>query len=82
MKLLGILDPSKKVNRVARRVIAIGVFTGLSALIVSLIPDIPGNFSPYLVPVLTAILAGIDKITRELKKEPVKYEQPEEFPSI
>lgn len=67
MKLLGILDPSKAINRIIRRAVAIGVLTFIAVMVTGLIPESPALVVPILTAVLTAILASIDKLSREIK---------------
>lgn len=62
MKLLGILDPSKAINRIIRRAVAIGVLTFIAVMVTGLIPEAP----VIVAPILVAILAAVDKLRREI----------------
>ena len=53
-----------EVSSILRRFFAIGIFAGLSAIIVSYIEIAP----VYLIPLLTAFIAALDKSSRAYKK--------------
>jgi len=61
MKMLLLLNPENKWHRVIRRAIVIGVLSAVAVLLNSWIEVAP----IYIVPVITAILAAIDKSTRK-----------------
>ena len=62
-KVLFFLDASKPVNRVIRRAVMIFIFAGISAVIQNFIAGSPEWFTP----ILTMILAALDKMLREEK---------------
>ena len=62
--MLLFLNPENKYHRVLRRGIVVGLLVIVSMLIGAYLPEAP----EYSIPVLTAILAMIDKLTRELKE--------------
>ena len=59
-KMLFFLSPENKWHRLLRRALAVGFFTSVAVFIKSIIPDVPLLW----VPILTGILAAIDKLTR------------------
>lgn len=64
-KVLFFLDASKAVNRAIRRAVMIFVFAGFSAMIQDFIIGAP----QYIIPILTAVLAFIDKYLRDTRAE-------------
>jgi hypothetical protein len=68
-KVLFFLPADNKWARIARRFVAIFVFSGLSAGIVDFIQNSGSFISDNWVVVLTAIGAVIDKAIREFKKQ-------------
>jgi len=63
MKMLLILNKENRWHRIIRRAVVIGVLTALSVFLKSLTELVP----LYLIPVATALLAAIDKYSRERK---------------
>ena len=59
-KMLFILNPENKWHRLLRRALAMGAFAFVAVLIKSNIPNMPEMF----VPIAVAIIAAIDKYTR------------------
>ena len=74
-KMLLILDPANPLHRTIRRILFVGVAAFVSAILSGLTLNIeilyPYVSEPivqaFLVPVLTAAIAGIDKLIREMK---------------
>ena len=62
-KVLFFLNAENKWNRIFRRGVIMFVFAGISVLLKDFIITAPG----YWVPILTAILAMVDKGLRELQ---------------
>ena len=63
-KLLGFLNPKSPFNRILRRAIVIGVLAFIAVILNAWVGTAPA----ILVPIITAILAALDKTTREIKK--------------
>ena len=63
-KMLFFLDPTKKYHRILRRGLVIGGLTFLSTIGFGLMET-----NPTMIPLLTAILAILDKSISEMKKE-------------
>ena len=63
--MLFILNEKNKYHRILRRGIVIGVLVIISMMLEVYMPSAPG----LIVPILTAVLAMLDKLTRELKEE-------------
>lgn len=61
MKLLYFLDSEKKYNRVIRRAVVVGILSAVAVILTALVDVAP----IYTIPVLTAVLAGIDKYLRK-----------------
>ena len=61
--MLLFLNPKNKYHRVLRRGVVVGLCVAVSMLINVYLSEAPG----YAVPVLTAIIAMLDKLSRELK---------------
>lgn len=61
MKMLLFLNSEKKLHRVIRRAIVVGVLSAIAVVLTALVDIAP----IYTVPVITALLAAIDKITRK-----------------
>lgn len=71
-KLLLFLPSQYIWSRVARRMVVIFLLAGFSSVITDLLQN-SGNYVPdILIPILTAILAGIDKALREIKNSNLK----------
>ena len=58
------LNMSKPINRLVRRAIMIGLLTGVAILLTGV-----GEMHPVYLPVITGMLALIDKGIREYKNE-------------
>ena len=70
-KTLFFLNAEKPINRVIRRGVTIGFFTFVSFVIQQIIEGELGFKVPDIyVPILTAVLAMIDKANRKKKKPP------------
>lgn len=63
-KLLLVLDASKPTNRIIRRAIVMGVIALISVVITELSGFAPG----YAIPIITAVLAALDKWSRIYKE--------------
>ncbi len=61
MKMLIFLNSDKKWHRIVRRAIVVGVLSAVAVLANALLDVAP----IYSVPVITAVLAGIDKYLRK-----------------
>jgi hypothetical protein len=61
-KLLFVLPADKAVSRIVRRAVIVGVCAFAGVLLTAYVDIAPG----YLVPVVTAILASLDKFSREV----------------
>lgn len=61
MKLLYFLDSDKKYNRIIRRAVVVGILSAVAVVLNSVVDIAP----IYTVPIITAILAAIDKCLRK-----------------
>ncbi len=59
--MLWILNPEKKWQRTIRRAVVVGVLTAVAVSINAWI----GSAPLVIIPILTAVLAGIDKFVRD-----------------
>lgn len=59
-KMLFVLSSDKKWHRIARRAIVVGVLSAVAVLLTALLDVAP----IYAIPVITALLASIDKLIR------------------
>ena len=62
-KMLFVLSPEKKWQRTLRRAIVVGVLTAIAVLLNAWLGCAP----IILIPVITAVLAAIDKFVRDKK---------------
>lgn len=60
MKMLYFLDSEKKIHRVIRRAIVVGLLSAVSIILIAILEVAP----IYAVPI-TALLAGIDRTLRK-----------------
>lgn len=63
-KVLFFLDASKPLNRAIRRGVIIFIFAGFAAILQDFIIGAP----QYIIPILTAVLALLDKYLRDIQE--------------